>query len=70
MLEGERLKPIVFSDLDFCIKMQKCKWDLRSKIGVQQLPLFKFLLSGDMKIGIFISTRLKGLKYRIHNFWP
>ena len=46
------------------------RWDLRSKIGVQQLPLFKFLLSGDMKIKIFVSTRLKVLKYIIRNFCP
>lgn len=35
------------------------------------MPLFKFLSSGDMKIKIFVSTRLERLKYKIKsNFWP
>ena len=44
--------------------------DLRSKIRVWQMPLFKFLLSGDMKIKIFVSTRLKVLKYITRKFCP
>ena len=31
------------------VALQKERWDLRSKIRVQQLPLFKCLLSGGMK---------------------
>jgi hypothetical protein len=31
--------------------------DLRVKIRVLQMPLFKFILTGDMKVKIFVSTR-------------
>ena len=37
---------------------------LGEKIGVQQLPLFKCLLSRDTKVKIFMSTQLKILKYK------
>ena len=48
--------------------MQQERWDLRSKIRVQQLPLFKYLQLGDVKIGIFISTRMERLKYKQTQF--
>ena len=42
-------------------------WDdrgvLGGEIGVQQLHLFKCLISEDMKVTIFMSTTLKILKY-------
>ena len=31
--------------------------DLRDKIGVLQMPLFKVILAGEMKVKIFVSTR-------------
>ena len=31
--------------------------DLRVKIRVLQMPLFKVILAGDMKVKIFVSTR-------------
>ena len=46
----------------------KERWDLRSKIRVQQLPLFKYLQLGDVEIGIFVSTRLERLKYKQTQF--
>ena len=49
-------------------KDAKEMWDLRSKIRVQQLPLFKYLQLGDVKIGIFVSTRLERLKYKQTQF--
>ena len=53
--------------LSLC-KDAKERWDLRSKIRVQQLPLFKYLQLGDVKIGIFVSTRLERLKYKQTQF--
>ena len=31
--------------------------DIRDKIGVLQMPLFKVILAGVMKVKIFVSTR-------------
>ena len=31
--------------------------DLRDKIGVLQMPLFKVILAGEVKVKIFVSTR-------------
>ena len=41
MLEGERFKPTVFSDLDFCTKMQKNKNGiLGQKLGYNKYAIY------------------------------
>jgi len=44
-----------------------CQWYLRSKIGVWQMPLFKFLRHGDLKEN-FKSTGRRDLNIKYTNF--
>jgi len=44
-----------------------CQWHLRSKIGVWQMPLFKFLRHGDLKVN-FKSTGRRDLNIKYTNF--
>ena len=48
---------------------RQMKWDLRSKIGVWQMPLFKFLRLEIQRWNLWFDG-LKRLKYRVHHFWP
>jgi hypothetical protein len=45
------------------------RWNLRSKIGVWQMPLFKFLHPERWRWNLCLDG-MKGLKYRIPNFGP
>jgi hypothetical protein len=45
------------------------KWDLRSKIGIWQMPLFKFLHPEIWRWNLHLDG-MKRLKYRIPNFGP
>jgi len=44
-----------------------CQWRLRSKIGVWQMPLFKFLCHGDLKENLK-STGRRDLNIKYTNF--
>ena len=44
-----------------------CQWYLRSKLGVWQMPLFKFLRHGDLKEN-FKSTGRRDLNIKYTNF--
>ena len=46
-----------------------CQWYLRSKIGVWQMPLFKFLRPEIWRRNLWFD-RSKKLKYKVHHFWP
>jgi len=46
-----------------------CQWCLRSKIGVWQMPLFKFLRLKIWRWNLRLDWS-KRLKYKVHHFWP
>jgi len=46
-----------------------CQWYLRSKIGVWQMPLFKFLRPKIWRWILWFDWS-KRLKYKVHHFWP
>jgi len=46
-----------------------CLWSLRSKIGVWQMPLFKFLRPEIWRWNLLFDWS-KRLKYKVHHFWP
>jgi len=46
-----------------------CQWCLRSKIGVWQMPLCKFLRPEIWSWNLWFDWS-KRLKYKVHHFWP
>jgi len=46
-----------------------CQWCLRSKIGVWQMPIFKFIRPKIWRWNLWFDWS-KRLKYEVHHFWP
>jgi len=54
---------------DYSGSNDACQWYLRSKIGVWQMPLFKFLRPKIWRWNLWFDWS-KRLKYEVHHFWP